>query len=236
MVVDAAVAPPPVVGVWHHGEIAVASHACALHGRHVWCWGNDTEGQIDGRPGGEHDLPVVVPGVDDAVQIAVEGHSSCAVTSGGEVWCWGSTTPGREAVARVAGVPRAVEVAVSTNHACARVATGDVWCWDPANPSAELHEELGRVTRIVANTSSACAIGQDEHVRCLAWTAGDFLEPLSAQLEVTDARGAVQLEARSEETCAVTRDGRAVCAGRSAAPACRGSTAWSARRCTTRST
>jgi alpha-tubulin suppressor-like RCC1 family protein len=57
----------------------------------VRCWGDGTGGEVDGGDAERH-VPVQVPGIAHAVDIAVGPALSCARLAGGEVWCWGSRT------------------------------------------------------------------------------------------------------------------------------------------------
>lgn len=85
---------PRSVGVTRARRVRLGQqHACALHddGR-VSCWGLNVNGEL-GRattPGGyERFGPQVVEGLPPAVDLAVGGSLSCAITAKGEVYCWG---------------------------------------------------------------------------------------------------------------------------------------------------
>ncbi len=72
-------------------------HTCAIRAdKTVWCFGSDNK---DGRLGdGTHAaslVPRLVIGVDDAVQVAVGEHHSCALTGKGELYCWGGNEEGQ---------------------------------------------------------------------------------------------------------------------------------------------
>ena len=77
----------------------------------VQCWGFNHNGQLgDGTP--DHDLssvdpvcnvppsvvgdcshaPVVVSGIDDAVELGAGGSHACVIRETGEIWCWGFNT------------------------------------------------------------------------------------------------------------------------------------------------
>jgi alpha-tubulin suppressor-like RCC1 family protein len=105
----------------------------------VWCWGWNKLGQTGsvpttGDPFAHEPSPVQVPGVVDAVDVAVGATSACAVLRDGGVSCWGDGMP----PSPVAGVGGAVEVSVGAQHACALTQVGEVLCWGNGT-----HGELG---------------------------------------------------------------------------------------------
>lgn len=72
------------------------SHACALiDDGSVYCWGNNTEGQLGVTGVNTSASPVQVDGLDGTrkvVGVAAGGTHSCAVFEDGAVRCWGSPT------------------------------------------------------------------------------------------------------------------------------------------------
>jgi hypothetical protein len=121
----------------HIVDFGAGRNVCAVMetGR-VLCWGpNDIGGNGDGTTD-EHDEPVEVIGVRDAVQISTRT-GSCVTTRGGEVWCWGHNRSGVvahppsewEPPTRRADVRGAREVNVLADG-CVRLAPDDsVACW-----------------------------------------------------------------------------------------------------------
>ncbi len=117
-------------------------HTCArLETGTVSCWGaNDLgilgTGKLDTAP---HATPTVVPGVSDAVEIAVSETHACARLAAGTVACWGLNDRGQLGHADgsrtptlVSGVVGATHVAVGRSYSCASTnagKTGKVLCW-----------------------------------------------------------------------------------------------------------
>src|SRR5262245_21217135 len=70
----------------------------------VWCWGANIYGSL-GSPdadGGTTHLPAPVPGIDDAVALAVGVWDHvCVIRAGGSVWCWGNNRYGGTGQPRV---------------------------------------------------------------------------------------------------------------------------------------
>jgi Regulator of Chromosome Condensation (RCC1) repeat protein/regulator of chromosome condensation (RCC1) repeat-containing protein len=85
---------PRSVGVTRARRVRLGQqHACALHDDgQVSCWGLNMNGEL-GRattPGGyERFGPQIVEGLPPAVDLAVGGSLSCAITAKGEAYCWG---------------------------------------------------------------------------------------------------------------------------------------------------
>jgi alpha-tubulin suppressor-like RCC1 family protein len=122
----------------------------------VSCWGSNDHGQLGARadeicevPDLLHNVqpplrtpcrgaPAAVDGLNDAVEIAIGGSTSCARTRSGSVRCWGQnssgmvgdgTTTDRAAPVEVKGLSGVVAISLSWSHACARLDTGEVACW-----------------------------------------------------------------------------------------------------------
>ena len=75
---------------------STANHACAIReDRTVVCWGSNASGQV-GPDGGVNALRAVpIPGITDAVHLAVGESHSCAVLASGGVRCWGANAGGQ---------------------------------------------------------------------------------------------------------------------------------------------
>jgi alpha-tubulin suppressor-like RCC1 family protein len=144
-----------------------ATHACAVAGRLVSCWGENYDGEL-GRgtfgplaflPGATN-LAYVVAGEDaDAgiaqstdvpLHVSVASGHTCAVMGSGRVYCWGTNASGQlgdGVTADRSGAPRrvsalggpAVHLASADNAVCALLRTGSIECW-----GANFAGQLGR--------------------------------------------------------------------------------------------
>ncbi len=165
-------------------------HTCAVldaDGR-VACWGENREGQLGAGALDATAVPVEVPGVRDAVQVAAGDHHTCAVLGSGAVWCWGrndfgqlgdGTTGPVSGPVEVRGLDDAVEVAAGHEHTCALRRTGEVACWGRADrgqlglvldetysPVPAMAHELGGVRQVAAGWRHACARRSSGEVLC----------------------------------------------------------------------
>jgi alpha-tubulin suppressor-like RCC1 family protein len=145
--------PDAVIGVSSAVQVSAgAKYACArTSAGDVFCWGDNTYGQL-----GTGDMmvpasPKPVAGFGKAVDIsaALVGANTCAVASTGSVWCWGMNTyggtghtpgsmgdvmssdnqPSAPSPALVQHLASASNVDTGDLGACAKLASGDFWCW-----------------------------------------------------------------------------------------------------------
>lgn len=148
-------------------KIAAGSyHSCALANGKVYCWGDNSFGQIGTGSGADYHttptLPAALPAGSTAIDVSVGGDYSCALLSNGKVYCWGDNNLGQ-----LGGgvsyenieVPFLVKdngalsgksvTAISSgqNHTCA-IADGDAFCWG-MNSSRQLGNTS--VTAIFSN-------------------------------------------------------------------------------------
>ncbi|AKU96550.1 hypothetical protein AKJ09_03214 [Labilithrix luteola] len=130
--------------------VAPASrYACAIAGRHVECWGGNTNGEL-GR-GFVTDVsklpaPTILSRVTEAedadaglphradipLQIVGNKSKTCAVMGSGRVYCWGPGQPPSERgrPTRVDGLSGpVVALALNENTSCALLRSGVVECW-----------------------------------------------------------------------------------------------------------
>ncbi len=122
-------------------------HSCALEASgHVWCWGRNSSSQLGNRTSTMSTRPVLVTGIDNAIDISAGQFHSCAVLADDHVVCWGSNSNSQLGGGSAASGIRSdipVTVVASPNaepltgarmvvagldHSCA--ATDDaVYCW-----------------------------------------------------------------------------------------------------------
>lgn len=130
---------------------------CARSATEVWCWGNNTDGQLgDGRTdhgscmrsgGGNYDCALSPESItplndltENIVQLALGSSHACALTDAGSVYCWGEGVFGalgqdNDAFAAsgvpllVPGVTGATQITAGGGHTCALLDTGAMKCW-----------------------------------------------------------------------------------------------------------
>lgn len=170
-------------------------HTCVLVHGEVYCWGDDSAGQLGtGKRGSTASAadasPVPLGG--HIVQLSVGSSYGCALDNAGSVTCWGdnqfgqlgrSQPPGQRLLPMPLG-QRAIQVAAGDSHACALLADHSVTCWGDnafgqlgAGPGARRGEPSRvrlpqAVDQIALGASHSCALLRNGDVRC--WGAGRF--------------------------------------------------------------
>jgi alpha-tubulin suppressor-like RCC1 family protein len=124
-------------------------HSCVLFSDGgVWCWGDNSYGQLGSATLSGSSTPVNLDGVytadqgTPATQLSAGGGVTCALYFDGSVWCWGQNDQGQLGngstnsgpnpnPTQVQSLPPASQIAVSTSgtFACALLQNGNVECW-----------------------------------------------------------------------------------------------------------
>lgn len=139
--------PTPVPGLTDAISVAAGTtHTCAIRSdRTVWCWGNDTLGQIGN--GGTFGDPQVGPtptlSVPAPVLQLVAGSTHACARTASALYCWGDNgslqcgqSPSVSAAfgpMMVPGLGAVEEVAVGETHTCVRISAGSYSCFGANN-------------------------------------------------------------------------------------------------------
>ena len=232
-------APVEVGGLADVVEVrAGGAHTCArTRVGAVLCWGDGSEGQLGeagGRPALSH--PVPVPGLSDAVELALGASHSCARHGTGFVACWGAggsgqlgdgTRTSRATPADVADLAGVLEIDAGGAHTCARLDLSEVRCWGRND-----HGQLGdatlddrvaparaRTTGTQLATGAAFTCVLDDRGQILCWGSSSFGQLGDGRAVVHESPARVvgvahasALRAAGDDTCALV-DGRWRCWG-----------------------
>ncbi len=175
--------PGPAIGI-------SINFACALRPDHtVWCWGNDTNGELgDGYEDAATFVatPVQVAGLDHVTRLTVGEEHACAVIDDGGVSCWGyGTATGTNDVVddlvptHVNGISAVGLIAAGQYHTCAASLDGrTIWCWgtwigpsDGNDPPFQLAPVNASIVEMAAGRALTCGRFDDGVVRC--WGEND---------------------------------------------------------------
>ena len=122
---------------------AGAGFSCArLSSKQIWCWGDNSSGQLGNGATADSSIPQPVSGISAAVAVSAgdgsigKGHA-CALVSGSKVKCWGSNDVGQlgsgsqnfSATPVGAVITSASAIAAGGVHSCALLSNGTVACW-----------------------------------------------------------------------------------------------------------
>ena len=248
--------PVSVSSITDATDIATGGrHSCTLHSdATISCWGNNYFGQLgNGESGREFfgadtpdgfvfsDLPVQVPGIDDAIDVAAGRSHTCALHQDGTVSCWGhndygqlgygSTGLWRYSVTpqKIEGVEGIIALATGEGKTCLLHEAGTVSCWGAGQTSDDPESILKGIANAISidiGGGHICVLRDDMTVLCWGYnTSGqlgngeiyfgdsDVVEYLHEPVQVAGITDAVGIATGGDHTCAVHEDGTVSCWG-----------------------
>jgi alpha-tubulin suppressor-like RCC1 family protein len=172
--------------VWANGW-----HSCANEGRTLYCWGQNSDGEIGNNSTRNANARRPVMNVQDPAAVGLGMFTTCICDRSGRAWCWGRNVEG--------------ELGLGTTSMTATVPTQVPSVTDCA--------------RIVGGQFHTCMLRNDGTVAC--WgsnSSGQVGQPLSMPVVTSPATvpglgGVVQLQAAENSTCARMSDMTVQCWG-----------------------
>jgi len=171
--------------------VSGANHLCALIQGEVFCWGDNTSGQLGlGTSGAGTSLNAPgakVTGLSNVTRIAAGQNHTCAVVGlnlqQAKVYCWGENsssqcgtadTGDRPLPTLIAGLIGPRDVAAGNAHTCAIASNGELLCWgsgaDRQNGRATTGPQLqalwGPWNNVAAGSAHTCGVSGGDFV-CL---------------------------------------------------------------------
>lgn len=235
---------PPVIHVVPNETLLAtgALHTCVgLFGR-VYCWGDNTFGQLGDNTTQDRSGPTQLRSINNVVALQLGEHHSCALTRIGEVFCWGRNDVGQLGIGNTIDQlqPTLVEALGSgvkalwlgPFNACARAADDRIMCWGKND-----HSQLGdgtttmrtapvamnganNITTLALGADMTCALRNDQTVACRGYNVMGQLGNGSATdtdqaafAPVVGVMGVRQLTAGHQHACAVATSGAVRCWG-----------------------
>ncbi len=217
-------------------------HACAIvTGGRVWCWGNNTEGQLGDGTRVDRSTAAPVAGLPAAATvIAAGGLHTCAGLADGSLWCWGhnrygalgdGTTTSHIRPAVVATTEPVTQLTAGQYHSCARFESSVVQCWGfngfgalgvggtQSNPTPVDVALTDIATAIDSVANHGCAVAANGVVFCWGYNEFGQLGDGSLTMRTTpvQARGlpspARRVAVGGRHSCAVLETGALHCWG-----------------------
>lgn len=176
-------------------------HACAVLGTgQVYCWGNNTDGQVgNGLAGTVEALPVLVALPSPAVQVTCGGNPTtvaahtCALLADGSVFCWGTGQSGQLGNGSLSNSPvpkpvplpsgAATQVTAGSSHSCAATDAG-LFCWGNNSVGQLGNGQSGGTQALpvpvqgpplpVADAGLTYTCGIDANMKLFCWGIGQY--------------------------------------------------------------
>lgn len=211
-------------------------HTCGIRDdQTLWCWGNNTNGQLGDTTRLRRDEPVQI-GTEKWKALGVGEFTTCAIRADDSLWCWGlnivgqvgdGTTTERTEPTLVDATRTWTSVSVARAHSCALTADHQIWCWGagpfppssvPNHPTPVRLEPAVEWTAVQTMFGVTCGITVGE-VRC--WGTNDAGQlgdgttiDRAIAAPIASARtDFVRLASRTRTACAFTPDDAMVCWG-----------------------
>ncbi len=237
---DAPVAVANLAGVSSIG--LGQGHVCAIVSGALQCWGDDDDGQVGtGVVIDAVVAPTAVAGAATIKTVVGACEHTCALDAAGNVSCWGKNQYGelgdgtntyRAFPAPVALGGPASQISIGCEASCAIVG-GILMCWGQdyngdLGPSATGDSNVpiavgglptGTMLGVAVGDGHICAIAPDMTVLCWGSNYDGELgngmtgDPVSMPTAVAGLAGIVELESRSQQTCARDSAGNVSCWG-----------------------
>lgn len=162
-------------------------HSCAVGADHsLWCWGDNSLGQLGDGTTHMRLSPTQIPGTDWA-QVSGGYYHTCALKTDSSLWCWGDNSNGQLGIGSTAAVrtpspitiPAAKWTAISAGHThtCGLQTDGSLWCWG-GSADGQLGTAQAAVTPVQVTSAApswktvsagdghTCAVASDGRLWC----------------------------------------------------------------------
>jgi alpha-tubulin suppressor-like RCC1 family protein len=219
---------------------AGAASACALTvSGGVWCWGDNTYGELGNNSTTNSSVPVQVSGLTSGVTAVSVGLAfACALTASGGVECWGwnsdgqlgnNSTTNSSVPVQVSGLTSGVTaVSAGADFACALTTGGGIECWgynaygqlgNNSTTNSSVPVQVSGLTSGVTAVSEACALTAGGGVECWGFNSYGQLgngstTNSSVPVQVSGlTSGATAVSSGGSFACALTAGGGVECWG-----------------------
>jgi alpha-tubulin suppressor-like RCC1 family protein len=164
---------------------AGGDHTCGVRaGGTLWCWGDNTYGQLGLGSHVSQDLPrqVISPARGGWARVIADFEDTCAIRTDATLWCWGdngfgvlgtgnSTSQDRPTQVTTPAPGGWASITTSGDHTCATRTDATLWCWGanddgqlglgnhtfPDRPTQVTTPAAGGWASVTAGTNHTCA-------------------------------------------------------------------------------
>ncbi|HEX2677148.1 MAG TPA: hypothetical protein VHM19_10925, partial [Polyangiales bacterium] len=113
-------------------------HTCQITDGELWCWGENTSGQLGLGNTSSHATPTRVGDANDWLDVAGGQHHTCGLRAPGQLWCWGENNVGQLGLGdtaphfeptRVGVIEDFSDVSCGGDNCCALRSGHTLYCW-----------------------------------------------------------------------------------------------------------
>lgn len=203
---------------------AASEHHCAIStGGAIFCWGNNSSGQLGDGTGTTSNVPVASTAASsDAVQIVTGSEHSCARYTDGSVRCWGlndagqlgngTETPYEVPATLVTGGHTFAKLAAGPNSTCGITTTGSALCWGAMFGTATaVPTPVGGAATYTDITTGgndgACGLTSGGDILCwgqIGWESANSPSYSAAPILVGGGRSYTKLSATRTHQCGLS--------------------------------
>jgi alpha-tubulin suppressor-like RCC1 family protein len=193
---------------------------CArMHDGAVYCWGDNTNGQIGDGTVIARGNPTRVRGLPPVARVAVGYWNACGITAEGEAWCWGKSDNGQlgkrtsayeVTPQKIEGLPPVDSIAIGEAHLCALTRSEEVYCWglnDYEQAGVAAVNRVDTPTRVAlpsaaiqisSSKAHTCAVLRGEpSLACWGWNLQRQLGPAAGDIKFSAAPISVELPSKA---------------------------------------
>jgi alpha-tubulin suppressor-like RCC1 family protein len=174
--------PPPDTATPIDGRTVWANgwHSCANEGKILYCWGQNSDGEIGNDSTINANVRKPVMGIEAPVSVGLGQFVTCICDGSGSAWCWGRNVEGELGIGttsmnatvptQVPGVADCARIAGGAQHTCMVRSEGTVACWG-SNASGQVGQPTGTTTiatspMAVAGLSDVAEVRGGEQFTC----------------------------------------------------------------------